>query len=105
MRISDWSSDVCSSDLAFEGLRLAARKVRRPDLTLAVADHNLPTTARVDAAGRRLPIADRGSAEQLAALGANVAAFGVPSITDNAAAQGIVRSDERGVGQARVRPC
>ena len=42
-----------TSPQAFEGLRMAGRKVRRPDLTLAVADHNLPTTARRDSAGRR----------------------------------------------------
>ncbi|OYY90900.1 MAG: 3-isopropylmalate dehydratase large subunit [Sphingomonas sp. 28-66-16] len=79
-----------TSPQAFEGLRIAGRQVRRPDLTLAVPDHNLPTTARVDAEGRRLPIADPASAEQLAALEANVAEFGVPYINDRAAAQGIV---------------
>ena len=79
-----------TSPQAFEGLRLAGRKVRRPDLTLAVPDHNLPTTARVDATGTRLPIADPASAAQLAALTANVAEFGVPYIDDLAAAQGIV---------------
>ncbi len=79
-----------TSPQAFEGLRLAGRRVRRPDLTLAVADHNLPTTARVDAAGARLPIADRESAAQLQALEANVAAFGIPYIPATADAQGIV---------------
>jgi 3-isopropylmalate/(R)-2-methylmalate dehydratase large subunit len=79
-----------TSPQAFEGLRTAGRKVRRPDLTLAVADHNLPTTARVDAAGRRLPIADPASAEQLSALEANVAEFAVPYIEATAAEQGIV---------------
>ena len=39
-----------TSPQAFESLRAAGRKVRRPDLTLAVPDHNLPTTARRDAA-------------------------------------------------------
>jgi 3-isopropylmalate/(R)-2-methylmalate dehydratase large subunit len=34
-----------TSPQAFEGLRLAGRKVRRPDLTLATMDHNVPTTA------------------------------------------------------------
>ena len=43
-----------TSPQAFEGLRAAGRKVRRPKLTLAVADHNLPTTARADAAGKPL---------------------------------------------------
>ena len=37
-----------TSPQAFEGLRAAGRGVRRPDLTLAVPDHNLPTTPRVD---------------------------------------------------------
>ncbi|WP_397595268.1 aconitase family protein, partial [Sphingorhabdus sp.] len=60
-----------TSPQAFEGLRTAGRKVRRPDLTLAVPDHNLPTTARRDASGNRVPIADPESAQQLEALEAN----------------------------------
>ncbi|MEO7786926.1 MAG: 3-isopropylmalate dehydratase large subunit, partial [Sphingomicrobium sp.] len=79
-----------TSPQAFEGLRRAGRKVRRPDLTLAVPDHNIPTTARVDAAGYRLPIADPASANQLSTLAANVAEFGVPYIDDLDARQGIV---------------
>ncbi len=79
-----------TSPQAFEGLRREGRKVRRPDLTLAVPDHNLPTTPRVDAAGKRIAIADPESAQQLAMLESNVAAFGVPYIDATAAAQGIV---------------
>jgi 3-isopropylmalate/(R)-2-methylmalate dehydratase large subunit len=79
-----------TSPQAFEGLRAAGRQVRRPDLTLAVPDHNLPTTPRVDAAGRELPIADAESATQLSALRQNVAEFGVPYIDALAAEQGIV---------------
>jgi len=79
-----------TSPQAFEALRLAGRKVRRPDLTLAVPDHNLPTTARVDAAGQRLPIKDAESAQQLAALEANTAAFGVKYIGATDRNQGIV---------------
>ena len=79
-----------TSPQAFEGLRMAGRKVRRPDLTLAVPDHNLPTTARVGADGARLPIKDAASAGQLSALEKNVAEFGVPYINDLAAEQGIV---------------
>ena len=79
-----------TSPQAFEGLRAAGRRVRRPELTLAVPDHNLPTTARVGADGRELPIADAESANQLAALRANVAAFGVPYIDALAPEQGIV---------------
>ncbi len=79
-----------TSPQAFEGLRAAGRKVRRPDLTLAVADHNLPTTARRDRSGARVPIADPASALQLAALETNVAAFDIPYIEATAAEQGIV---------------
>lgn len=79
-----------TSPQAFEGLRAAGRRVRRPDLTLAVPDHNVPTTPRVDAAGRELPIADPDSATQLAALRRNVAEFDVPYIDALAPEQGIV---------------
>ncbi len=79
-----------TSPQAFEGLRMAGRTVRRPDLTLAVPDHNLPTTARVDAAGRMLPIADPDSAAQLAALERNAPAFGVKYIGATDPEQGIV---------------
>ncbi|MEI9928199.1 MAG: 3-isopropylmalate dehydratase large subunit [Sphingomonas sp.] len=79
-----------TSPQAFEGLRAAGRRVRRPDLTLAVPDHNLPTTPRVDAAGRVLPITDPESAAQLAALRRNTAEFGIRYIDANAAEQGIV---------------
>jgi 3-isopropylmalate/(R)-2-methylmalate dehydratase large subunit len=79
-----------TSPQAFEGLRVAGRKVRRPDLTLAVPDHNLPTTARLDAEGRRLPIADQESAQQLAALERNAPEFGIRYIDATAPEQGIV---------------
>ena len=79
-----------TSPQAFEGLRRANRKVRRPDLTLAVPDHNLPTTPRLDAHGHRVPIADPASAGQLSTLTANVAEFGIPYIDDLDARQGIV---------------
>ena len=79
-----------TSPQAFEGLRLADRKVRRPDLTLAVADHNLPTTPRIRGNGGPLLIEDPASAAQLDALEHNVAEFGVPYIDAAAAEQGIV---------------
>ncbi|MGB7372668.1 3-isopropylmalate dehydratase large subunit [Pontixanthobacter sp.] len=79
-----------TSPQAFEALRLAGRPVRRPDLTLAVPDHNLPTTPRLDAAGKRIAIADPQSAAQLAALEANAPAFGIRYIDASAAEQGIV---------------
>ena len=79
-----------TSPQAFESLRTSGRSVRRPDLTLAVPDHNLPTTARLDAAGQRIPIADAESAQQLAALEGNAPAFGIRYIDATAAEQGIV---------------
>ena len=79
-----------TSPQAFEALRVSGRKVRRPDLTLAVPDHNLPTTARRDAQGQRIPITDPESAQQLAALERNAPEFGVRLIGDADAEQGIV---------------
>ncbi len=79
-----------TSPQAFAGLRASGRTVRRPDLTLAVPDHNLPTTARRDAAGNRLPIADPESAAQLAALEKNAPEYGIRYIDAVAPEQGIV---------------
>ena len=79
-----------TSPQAFEALRMAGRTVRRPELTLAVPDHNLPTTTRVAADGSRLPIADPQSAAQLAALERNAPEFGIRYIGATAAEQGIV---------------
>ncbi len=79
-----------TSPQAFAGLRASGRKVRRPDLTLAVPDHNLPTTARRDAAGNKLPITDLESAAQLAALEANAPEYGIRYIDAFAPEQGIV---------------
>jgi 3-isopropylmalate/(R)-2-methylmalate dehydratase large subunit len=87
-----------TSPQAFEALRANGRRVRRPDLTLAVPDHNLPTTARRDATGNRLPIADPESAAQLAALERNAPEFGIAYIGATDAEQGIVHvvGPERG---------
>ncbi|HEX5140588.1 MAG TPA: 3-isopropylmalate dehydratase large subunit [Dehalococcoidia bacterium] len=60
-----------TSPQAFDGLRMAERPVRRPDLTIATADHNVPTI-RIDR-----PIEDPISARQLSALDENCGAFGV----------------------------
>ena len=79
-----------TSPQAFEALRVSGRKVRRPDLTLAVPDHNLPTTPRLDTAGNRLPIADPESASQLAALERNAPDFGIRYIGATDLQQGIV---------------
>lgn len=69
---------------AFEGLRAAGRRVRRPDLTLAVPDHNVPTDNRFE------PIKDPESATQVATLEANCRAFGIEHIPMNDVNQGIV---------------
>lgn len=79
-----------TSPQAFDGLRANGRRVRRPDLTLAVPDHNLPTTPRVDAVGHRLAIDDPESAQQLAALERNVAEFGIEYFGATSPEQGIV---------------
>jgi 3-isopropylmalate/(R)-2-methylmalate dehydratase large subunit len=73
-----------TSPQAFEGLKLAGRKVRRPDLTIAVADHNIPTTNR--AAG----IDDEESRIQVETLEQNVKDFGVPYFPVMDVRQGIV---------------
>jgi len=73
-----------TSPQAFEGLRLAGRRVRRPLAALAVPDHNVPTT------DRRLGIADPISARQVRALEDNCAEFGIPIFRMNDVRQGIV---------------
>ncbi|MDE2007328.1 MAG: 3-isopropylmalate dehydratase large subunit, partial [Rhodospirillales bacterium] len=75
-----------TSPQAFEGLRLAGRKVRRPDGTIAVADHNIPTV------GPRTPadIKEEDSRIQVQTLEKNVAEFGVPYIPILDVRQGIV---------------
>ena len=79
-----------TSPQAFEGLRQKGRKVRRPDLTLTVPDHNLPTTARRDAKGAAQVVADPGSALQLALLEQNAEQFGIRYIDSLSVDQGIV---------------
>ncbi len=73
-----------TSPQAFEGLRMTGRKVRRPDATVAVVDHNVATT------DRRAPIAEPESRLQVETLIQNVAEFGVPYIPLLDARQGIV---------------
>jgi 3-isopropylmalate/(R)-2-methylmalate dehydratase large subunit len=79
-----------TSPQAFEALRMNDRKVRRPELTLAVPDHNLPTTPRIDAAGSPVPIADLQSRQQLEALARNAPEFGIRYFGATAREQGIV---------------
>ena len=73
-----------TSPQAFEGLRLAGRRVRRPELTVATVDHNVST------GDRRLPIADQLSAQQVAALVQNARDFGVRLFDLDSPEQGIV---------------
>src|SRR5690606_18058883 len=79
-----------TSPQAVEALRLNGRKVRHPELTLAVPDHTLPATPRVDAQGNRVPIADPESRDQLAALERNAPEFGVRYFDATSRDQGIV---------------
>ncbi len=73
-----------TSPQAFEGLRLAGRRVRRPELTVATVDHNVPTD------NRALPVADPVSARQLEALAANAREFGIELFDLASPQQGIV---------------
>jgi 3-isopropylmalate/(R)-2-methylmalate dehydratase large subunit len=73
-----------TSPQAFEGLRTAGRKVRRPELTLAVADHNVPTKDRAKG------IVDPESREQIATLERNASDFGVEYLAMDDIRQGIV---------------
>ena len=73
-----------TSPQAFEGLRTAGRKVRRPELTLAVADHNVPTKDRASG------IADPESREQIETLAKNAREFGIEYFAMDDIRQGIV---------------
>ena len=73
-----------TSPQAFEGLRISGRPVRRPDATLAVPDHNVPTKARA------LGISDPESRLQVETLRANAAEFGIELFDMEDARQGIV---------------
>jgi 3-isopropylmalate/(R)-2-methylmalate dehydratase large subunit len=77
-----------TSPQAFEGLRVAGRTVRRPDLTLATMDHNVPTDPRQ--VSGELPLADELSAAQMDALRDNCAQFGIKLFEMGSRNQGIV---------------
>ena len=82
-----------TSAQAFEGLRLAGRRVRRPDLTIATMDHNVPTDGG--------PVTDPLAKAQLDALARNCAEFGVPLYATGSGREGIVHviSPELGLTQ------
>ncbi len=71
-----------TSPQAFDGLRILGRTVRRPDLTVATMDHNVPTTEG--------PVTDEVSARQMRALQTNADEFGITLYPWGAAGQGIV---------------
>ncbi|ARW16502.1 3-isopropylmalate dehydratase large subunit [Komagataeibacter europaeus] len=73
-----------TSPQAFEGLRLSGRRLRHPDATIAVVDHNVPTSDRT------LPIEEADSRNQIETLERNVREFGVPYFPLLSARQGIV---------------
>ena len=83
-----------TSPQAFDGLRAAGRKVRRPDLTVATEDHNVPTTGitgpGMSLSGPDSPVADPVSRAQIEALRKNTAEFGIELHSMGAAGQGIV---------------
>jgi 3-isopropylmalate/(R)-2-methylmalate dehydratase large subunit len=84
-----------TSPQAFDGLRMAGRPVRRPDLTVATMDHNVPT------AGLDRPLADPISAKQMEVLERNCAEFGIRCYAMGDARQGIVHviGPEQGLTQ------
>ena len=84
-----------TSPQAFDGLRLAGRTLRRPDLTIATEDHNVPTE-NIDQ-----PIADPVSAKQIDTLRANAAEFGITNHEMGTPDQGIVHviGPEQGLTQ------
>src|SRR3546814_13626981 len=99
-----------TSPQAFEGLRLAGRKLRHPEATLAVPDHNVPTSDRSKG------IEDEESRIQVETLEKNCAECGVPIFGMNDPRQGIVhiigpeqgftlRPDDRRVGKECVSTC
>jgi 3-isopropylmalate/(R)-2-methylmalate dehydratase large subunit len=85
-----------TSPQAFDGLRLAGRGVRRPDLTLATMDHNVPTTLSLGE-----PVRDPISRKQMEVLAANCEEFGIPLYPMGDRNQGIVHiiGPEQGLTQ------
>jgi hypothetical protein len=89
-----------TSPQAFEGLRMANRKVRRPDLTFATMDHNVPTKGRYQ-------VEDLISKQQMETLSSNCAQFGIQLFDLNSQDQGIVHviGPELGLTPTRKNHC
>src|SRR5680860_1618134 len=90
-----------TSPQAFDGLRMSGRTVRRPDLTLATADHNVPTT------GLELGVTDPISRRQLEVLSRNCEEFGIRLYPMGDPGQGIVHiiAPEQGFTQPGMTIC
>ena len=88
-----------TSPQAFEGLRMSKRKVRAPEKTLAVVDHNVPTT------DRSKPIEDPESKAQVEQLALNAAEFGVEYYSEKDVRQGIVSRLKPIAGPAEFSDC
>ena len=88
-----------TSPQAFDGLRLAGRKVRRPDRTLATADHNIPT----DGSTTLAQINDALSRKQIEVLENNCAEFGVPVYSIGSEPPGHRARDRPGAGHHPAR--
>src|SRR4051794_21072081 len=86
-----------TSPQAFESLRLAGRKVRRPDRTLATADHNVPT----DGSSAAAQIRDKLSRVQVETFECSAREFGFPLYSIGSGRQGIVRVIGPGLGVPR----
>ena len=88
-----------TSAQAFDDLRIAGRKARRPDLTLAVVDHNVPTD---DRSGRDVVLSDKIAKVQIETLGKNTSEFGIEYYDMYSPNQGIVHVI--GPEQGRTQP-
>src|SRR3546814_14627527 len=107
MRISDWSSDVCSSDLSVSPMRLNMRELNgeaRRVLSLAwpvmLTSLNWTLLHLIDVA-----VVGRVSTHELGALAAGRALTDVPIIVGIAAMSGVLRSEDRRVGKESVSTC
>src|SRR5580698_4686809 len=97
-----------TSPQAFDGLRDAGRPVRRPDLTVATEDHNVPTLGvtgpGLPLTGKNSPVTDPVSREQMEVLRKNCAEFGITLYPMGDASQGVVHVIGPQLGLTQPRP-